>query len=171
MSSKKLRFEIFKRDKFTCRYCGGKSPSVILEVDHIVPRSSGGNDDQMNLVTSCFSCNRGKSDRNLSEIITGENPHDKAVELMEKERQLAEYYVVRQASEKRICHEAKLVVEALGLSTYWDSSVREMVRKSGKYDAFDAIEIAIKKLGRYKETAVPYAFAILRNWENDRCHT
>ena len=34
--SKKIRFEVFKRDKFTCQYCGRMSPDVILEVDHIL---------------------------------------------------------------------------------------------------------------------------------------
>lgn len=32
---KKLRFEVFKRDKFTCQYCGAKAPDVVLHVDHI----------------------------------------------------------------------------------------------------------------------------------------
>lgn len=32
-----LRFEVFKRDNFTCRYCGQAPPTAILEVDHIIP--------------------------------------------------------------------------------------------------------------------------------------
>ena len=40
--SKKLRFEIFKRDKFTCQYCGKMAPDVVLEVDHIKPVCKGG---------------------------------------------------------------------------------------------------------------------------------
>ena len=60
---KTLRFEIFKRDNFTCVYCGKKPPEVILEVDHIIPRKEGGDDDPSNLATSCFSCNRGKGAR------------------------------------------------------------------------------------------------------------
>ena len=59
---KRLRFEIFKRDSFTCQYCGQFPPHVILEVDHLTPRASGGSDDIENLVTSCFACNRGKCD-------------------------------------------------------------------------------------------------------------
>lgn len=64
--SKKTRFEVFKRDGFTCQYCGRMAPDVVLEVDHITPVASGGDNDLMNLVTSCQDCNRGKGKRNLS---------------------------------------------------------------------------------------------------------
>lgn len=63
--SKRLRFDIFKRDSFTCGYCGSKPPNVILEVDHILASANGGTDEACNLITSCFDCNRGKSDREL----------------------------------------------------------------------------------------------------------
>jgi 5-methylcytosine-specific restriction endonuclease McrA len=35
--SKKTRFEVFKRDKFTCQFCGNEAPNVILEIDHLKP--------------------------------------------------------------------------------------------------------------------------------------
>ncbi len=63
--SKKLRFEVFKRDGFTCQYCGRSAPDVILEVDHIKSVKNGGDNDIMNLITSCFDCNRGKGKRKL----------------------------------------------------------------------------------------------------------
>lgn len=63
--SKKTRFEVFKRDSFTCQYCGKSAPSILLEIDHIKPISKNGDDDITNLITSCFDCNRGKSDREL----------------------------------------------------------------------------------------------------------
>jgi len=65
--SKKTRFEVFKRDSFTCQYCGQSAPDVILEVDHIHPRAEDGSDDISNLITSCFDCNRGKGARRLSD--------------------------------------------------------------------------------------------------------
>ena len=65
--SKKTRFEVFKRDKFTCQYCGKSAPDVVLEVDHVVPVAEGGDDDMLNLVTSCFDCNRGKGAIKLSD--------------------------------------------------------------------------------------------------------
>ena len=65
--SKRIRFEVFKRDKFTCQYCGRMAPDVILEVDHIKPVAKGGNNDLLNLVTSCRDCNRGKGKREISD--------------------------------------------------------------------------------------------------------
>ena len=47
--SKKIRFEVFKRDGFTCQYCGNTPPNVILEVDHIEPKSKNGKDDINNV--------------------------------------------------------------------------------------------------------------------------
>lgn len=65
--SKRTRFEVFKRDKFTCQYCGKSAPDIVLHIDHIEPKASGGSDDILNLVTSCQACNLGKADRRLSD--------------------------------------------------------------------------------------------------------
>lgn len=59
--STRTRFEIFKRDAFTCQYCGRKPPTVILHVDHIVAVANGGDASRENLITSCADCNLGKS--------------------------------------------------------------------------------------------------------------
>ena len=62
-TSLKCRFEIFKRDNFTCQYCGRKpSDGVKLHVDHMNPKINGGNEDMDNLITSCQDCNKGKFD-------------------------------------------------------------------------------------------------------------
>jgi hypothetical protein len=59
--SKRLRFEILRRDNHACRYCGAKAPDVKLTVDHVVPEALGGTDDPTNLVTACKDCNSGKA--------------------------------------------------------------------------------------------------------------
>ena len=64
---KKLRFEVFKRDNFTCQYCGAQSPDVVLHVDHINPVAGGGENDILNLITSCEPCNLGKGARELDD--------------------------------------------------------------------------------------------------------
>lgn len=59
--SRRLRFEILRRDDHTCRYCGGQAPDVKLTIDHVIPVTLGGGDEPHNLVTACHSCNAGKS--------------------------------------------------------------------------------------------------------------
>ena len=59
--SKRLRFEVLKRDNHTCRYCGRSAPEVKLTVDHVTPVALGGADQPANLVTACADCNSGKS--------------------------------------------------------------------------------------------------------------
>lgn len=87
--SKKLRFEVFKRDGFLCGYCGKTPPQVVLEVDHINPRSLEGDDDINNLITACFDCNRGKKDIPLNKV---PNSIIENMEILkEKEEQLKEY--------------------------------------------------------------------------------
>lgn len=59
--SRRLRYEILRRDDHTCRYCGSAAPDVKLTVDHVLPVALGGGDDASNLVTACADCNAGKS--------------------------------------------------------------------------------------------------------------
>jgi hypothetical protein len=56
--SKRLRYEVFRRDNFTCRYCGGKAPDVKLNVDAVVPEALGGSHKD---VAACEACNGGKT--------------------------------------------------------------------------------------------------------------
>lgn len=61
-----LRFTVFRRDGYACQICGRTAQDgVKLEVDHKQPRAKGGSDDEHNLWTLCFDCNRGKRDRSL----------------------------------------------------------------------------------------------------------
>lgn len=86
--TKKIRFEVFKRDKFTCQYCGQQAPDVTLQVDHIEPKSAGGSDDILNLVTSCFDCNQGKKHRRLSDNDAIKKRKKQLDDLQERREQL-----------------------------------------------------------------------------------
>lgn len=113
--SKKLRFEIFKRDGFCCMYCG-RTPPIVLEVDHIVPVAEGGDNSEDNLVTSCFDCNRGKGAVSLRTI--PESLADRAERVKEAEAQLAEYRRIMQEKEDRIdCEVWEIVRELYGENT------------------------------------------------------
>lgn len=58
---------LFGRDRHTCAYCGREFMPKKLSRDHIIPRSRGGLDTWMNVVTACQDCNCDKDDQMLSE--------------------------------------------------------------------------------------------------------
>ena len=57
------RFNVLKRAKHRCELCGVPADQKALDVDHILPKSLGGSDDESNLQALCFTCNRSKGDR------------------------------------------------------------------------------------------------------------
>jgi 5-methylcytosine-specific restriction endonuclease McrA len=57
--------EIFRRDNFTCQYCGRQTHH--LTIDHVVPRHRGGGHRWDNLVAACPACNRRKGGRTHTE--------------------------------------------------------------------------------------------------------
>lgn len=97
--SKRTRFEVFKRDGFTCQYCGKTPPGVILECDHVNPRANGGLDAIDNLLTACLDCNHGKSDR----LLTAAPPtiSDKIALLAEKRAQMRAFDRLLRAQKAR----------------------------------------------------------------------
>jgi len=58
---------LLARDRYVCAYCGQKFKRTYLEMEHVIPRSRGGPDSWMNLVTACKDCNDRKRDRTPEE--------------------------------------------------------------------------------------------------------
>jgi hypothetical protein len=109
--SKRTRFAVFKRDLFACQYCGATPPAVVLEVDHIEPVAEGGSDDEGNLVTACFDCNRGKAAIPLT--VAPEALAVRAARIAEAEEQLAGYRAVIRDQQDRKDADVWDVIEAL----------------------------------------------------------
>ena len=57
------RRNLFKRDHWTCQYCGLQPGADELTIDHVVPRSQGGTSTWENCVLACMTCNKRKADR------------------------------------------------------------------------------------------------------------
>lgn len=69
---KSKRFRILRRDGFRCQVCGRKASeddAIELHIDHKMPLSQGGSNDDSNLWTLCKECNLGKSDQIIDELI------------------------------------------------------------------------------------------------------
>jgi len=57
------RRNLFRRDQYTCQYCGKKPESDSLTVDHLIPRSRGGRSTWENCILACSQCNAKKGNR------------------------------------------------------------------------------------------------------------
>ena len=61
------RRNLYRRDNFTCQYCGAQPGTELLSIDHVNPRSRGGRSTWENCVLSCLDCNKRKANRTLAE--------------------------------------------------------------------------------------------------------
>ena len=57
------RVNVYRRDDFTCGYCGKGFIHEKLNLDHVIPRSHGGQTIWENVVTTCHPCNSRKANR------------------------------------------------------------------------------------------------------------
>jgi len=60
------RRNLYRRDNFTCQYCGRRPGSADLTIDHVTPRSQGGRTTWENCVLACVECNKRKAHRSRS---------------------------------------------------------------------------------------------------------
>jgi CRISPR/Cas system Type II protein with McrA/HNH and RuvC-like nuclease domain len=154
--SKKLRFDVFKRDQFQCVYCGAHpSETVLLEIDHVHPVVEGGTNDIDNLVTSCLECNRGKGAELLTTV--PQSMAEKAVMVAEREAQIKAYYEILSQKKQRKDDEIKSImsipVERFDLSRIDRrdlESVRRFLDHLNFFEVQEAMETACaKKYGMY----------------------
>lgn len=167
--SKRLRFEVFKRDAFTCQYCGKKSPDVILEVDHIEPVSKGGKNTMLNLVTSCKECNSGKSNIRLSDTSAIEKQQKSLAELNEKQEQLRMLLKWRSGLLKIESSELDAILDnwtrltGYHLTETGISIIKKQLKDFGVRAVLEAMDIVFKYLrydknGRITSDSVELAF-------------
>lgn len=148
--SKRVRFEVFKRDQFICQYCGAHPPIVILHLDHIDPVVAGGSNDIDNLVTACEACNQGKGGRLLSAI--PESLSNKAIRVAEAEEQLRGYQDIMRERAGRIEEEAWEVAEKLypgagdrGFNCRDLLTIKKFINRMGLFDVLEMADVALGK--------------------------
>lgn len=145
-----LRFEVFKRDSFTCQYCGRKAPEVVLEVDHIEPVSMGGTDEILNLITSCWHCNSGKGNRALSDDSVVARQHAQLAELQERREQLDMMLRWRDANTdlaaqevEAFCAQWAKLVPGWTVNDGGRASIRKRITQHGLARVLDALDRAV----------------------------
>ena len=167
--SKKLRFEVFKRDNFKCQYCGKTPPEITLEVDHIKPKIKKGTDDINNLVTACFDCNRGKSSHELNQIPnTIQENYDI---ILERENQYNEYQKLLKKVNDRINKEIYKIDDIYNLyfKNYYLSdgfrnvTVKKFIKELGLAEVENAMHVACSKMCWDENKALRYFCGICWN--------
>jgi hypothetical protein len=173
--SKKLRFEVFKRDSFRCQYCGASAPEAILEVDHVTPVVDGGKSDILNLITSCKPCNSGKGKRPLSDKTAITKQLDQLKELNERREQLEmliqwkeELSNLKEESASRIGEYWSKHVPGFSLTEQGMRDLKKLMNQFEFQEILEAISIAADqylkhdKKGNLEADSVNLAFSKLR---------
>lgn len=149
--SKSLRFEVFKRDLFTCQYCGRKAPDVILEVDHIKPVSKGGDNSIENLVTACWDCNRGKGAKKLSDLSEVEKSRKQLEEIQARKNMIDMIFQWKESIYNQYDDSVERINNIFSEQTGYKfngsfvAKVKNGIKKFGLDIMIDAIHIAIDK--------------------------
>ena len=63
-----VRYSVLSKAKYRCELCGVSASVRALEVDHIIPRSLGGANDESNYQALCYVCNSNKSNRDSEDL-------------------------------------------------------------------------------------------------------
>lgn len=168
--SKSVRFEVFKRDGFRCVYCGADPSMCVLHVDHVVAVANGGLNEPDNLVTSCATCNLGKSDTPLDRQqakargdLDGDSARDHA-------EQIAAFLEAQRAKAEA----QRLLVEEL--ANFWadndggfypadfDARMPGLLREFGYEGMRRAIEIVLAYRGKRTIQKWKIMYGVLRRW-------
>ncbi len=158
--SKKLRFEVFKRDSFTCQYCGKKAPDVVLHVDHIKPVAKGGGASILNLITSCMDCNSGKGARELSDDSALKKQQAQLEQLQSRREQLDMLIAWREGLEDLVATEVAAFNDRLEaitgsvLSEAGERTLRTNIKKFGLAEILECLDISANQYYRDDEDSV-----------------
>ena len=159
--SKKLRFEIFKRDKFTCQYCGSKAPDVILEIDHINPVALGGKNEILNLITSCKDCNSGKKAIPLNDNIVLEKQRKQLEELAERREQIDMMFEWKKSLEDLKEYPSELLIKHIDeiifphtLNNNGKQKINNLTKKFSLEEIFNAIDKSKSVYLRYNDMGI-----------------
>jgi hypothetical protein len=159
--SKRVRFEVFKRDGFECQYCGATPPGAVLHCDHIDPVANGGTNDMDNLVTACQSCNQGKSAVLLSMV--PQSLELRMAEIREREEQIAGYQGVLRLRRERIEEESQEILNRFcdhhsvdGIPKRDFLTIKRFIDGIGLDDVISALELGLSKFPHNRKRSFAY---------------
>ena len=159
--SKRTRFEVFKRDSFSCQYCGQSAPEVLLVIDHIIPVSKGGKSDILNLITACQECNSGKSDVLLSDNSEINKKKAQLDLINEKKNQLEMMYewqselidLDAQAAEK--INDLFEQLTGFKIINSGLKNIKSYIKKYGFAEVAESLRVCVDQYIKFEQNGVP----------------
>lgn len=146
--SVKMRFEVFKRDKFTCTYCGATAAQKLLHCDHVKPVAEGGKTTLLNLTTACVDCNLGKGARLLSDDSALTIQHQQLADLEERRQQLEMMRRWREELEAHKVSEVDIAIDAVNARGHLEpdradrNDLRRLIKKYGLVEVLAGVNEA-----------------------------
>ena len=150
--SKNMRFEVFKRDKFTCQYCGKKAPDVILNVVRIKDIAQGGSNNILNFATICVDCCNG-----LGNGSPNDETRCREIELQQAQREQLKFLLewktaLAKAEEFAVAEIITYInskISPFSLSEQGAADIKNLCQKFSHKQIIEAIDGASKKYIRY----------------------
>ena len=155
--SKSLRFEVFKRDRFSCQYCGAAAPEAVLHCDHIHPVVEGGTNDLINLITACASCNLGKGAKRLDDRSAIQRQRAQLEELEDRREQLEMMLEWRDKSQAAVVDIVEAVADRIGeRSKFWPNDagkadIRRWLKKYSLAEILSALDESFDRFLVYRQ--------------------
>lgn len=164
--SKRTRFSVFDRDGFTCVYCGRQPPVVVLQIEHVIPVSKGGTNDEGNLRTACVDCNLGKAAKSIGDSVPTESDRlRQAQELAETIHRAEQLLAAQKANDEYRQLIVNRVCELLGQETCNKATVtfiRNLIDEFGAARVDEWMQYTVTKV--FGETKfAKYMAGIARN--------
>jgi hypothetical protein len=142
---KRLRFEVFERDKFTCQDCGKKVPDVILKIIRIKPKLKGQADEILNFKTSCYECNQDSSNIQLDQGDLRKEKKEQIESMIKWQESLTKLY--KNTSIKVIEYIENKINLCLNESE--KRSIEKLIHKFDFPDILEAVDISAAKYLKY----------------------
>lgn len=173
--SARLRFEVLRRDRFTCHYCGRSAPHVEMTIDHVNPRALGGGDTADNLVAACVECNGGKSSvppdaelvdsvKVIDEVFQDAMHRATKAVLAGIEREREALDAFRAQWERWVYSDGSVIP----LPDWWERPMRGLWRRSVQWELIDhAIVVAMTNGDVKPDGKYPYFLGVVKRSESD----
>lgn len=168
--SPSLRWSVFARDGFMCRYCGAQAgqEGVELACDHVVSIAEGGDDRIDNLVTACRSCNGGKGARSLKAAPTSSDVvariHERASTLQQQAAAMsASIEAARQVEQMAVNLKCDAYdVDTVQMAQGEKAHIGKLCQAYGADQVMEWYELAAAR-GVPELRAIKYVYGIIRN--------